>query len=201
MVKNYGYVRVSSKDQNVERQLHALQDTQLTFTKVYTDKQSGKDFERDGYRGMMRMLREGDLVVIKSIDRLGRNYNEIIEQWRTITKEKKADILVLDIPLLDTRNKSEDLTQAFITDLVLQILSYVAQNERENIKERQAEGIAAAKARGVRFGRKEIELDNAFYDVAKRHEAGELSLRRAAKLLNMPYSTFQRKYTGYIQKK
>lgn len=201
MGKNYGYVRVSSKDQNVARQMAALQKTHLPFTKVYTDQQSGKDFERAGYKGMMRVLKEGDLLVIKSIDRLGRNYDEIIEQWRIITKEKKADILVLDMPLLDTRNKSGDLTQSFIADLVLQILSYVAQNEREFIKARQAEGIAAAKERGVRFGRKAIVPDNAFYDAVERHQIGEISLRQAAKLANMPYSTFQRKYTGYMQKK
>ena len=198
---NYGYVRVSSKDQNEERQMIAIRKTNFHLNRIFIDKQSGKDFNRPEYKKMMKTIKEGDLVIIKSIDRLGRNYNEIIEQWRNITKEKKADILVLDMPLLDTRNKSGDLTQSFIADLVLQILSYVAQNERENIKARQAEGIAAAKKRGVRFGRKVIELDNSFYDAAKRHETGEISLRHAAKLANMPYSTFQRKYTGYTQKK
>ena len=149
----YGYARVSSRDQNPSRQLDAFSKLGLPPERVFCDKASGKNFERPQYRRLVRRLREGDLVVVKSIDRLGRNYDEIIEEWRRITKVKRADIVVLDMPLLDTRAKPDDVTGAFIADLVLQILSYVAQVERENIRQRQAEGIAAAKARGVKFGR------------------------------------------------
>ena len=152
----YGYVRVSSKDQCEDRQLLALQAFGVPPQAVFEDKLSGKDFDRPRYRALMRKLRPGDLLVVKSIDRLGRNYEEIQEQWRKITKEKKADVVVLDMPLLDTRKKEKDLTGTFIADLVLQILCYVAQVERENIRQRQAEGIAAARARGVSFGRRSL---------------------------------------------
>lgn len=158
----YGYVRVSSKEQNTDRQLIALREAGIPLSSIYTDKISGKDFERPEYRKLIRKLHEGDTVMVLSIDRLGRNYDEIIEQWRVITKEKQADIVVLDMPLLDTRQKNKDLTGTFIADLVLQILSYVAQTERENIHKRQAEGIAAAKDKGVRFGRKKKELPPEF---------------------------------------
>ena len=159
----YGYVRVSSKDQCEERQLIAMQEFGVSEKNIFLDKLSGKDFERTQYKRLLRKLRPGDVVVIKSIDRLGRNYGEIQEQWRLITKEKRADIVVLDMPLLDTRQKAEDLTGTFIADLVLQILCYVAQVERENIKQRQAEGIAAAKARGVKFGREKKPIPDRFY--------------------------------------
>ena len=151
---NIGYMRVSTKDQNEDRQRIALRGFGVDL--LYCDKQSGKDFKRPQYQKMLRKLREGDCLVIKSIDRLGRNYDEILEQWRQITKLKKADVVVLDMPLLDTRTKN-DLTGTLIADIVLQLLSYVAQTEREFIRQRQAEGIAAAKARGVRFGRKALE--------------------------------------------
>ena len=149
--KLYGYVRVSTKDQNEDRQLIALKEYSVPENRIYTDKISGKDLNRPQYRRMVRKLQRGDVLVVKSIDRLGRNYEEILEQWRFLTKEKQAEVVVLDMPLLDTR-KSRDLTGTLIADIVLQLLSYVAQTERENIRQRQREGIAAAKARGVRFG-------------------------------------------------
>lgn len=149
----YGYIRVSTKDQHEDRQMIAMQEFGVSEKHIYMDKLSGKDFDRPQYKRLLRRLKGGDTLVVKSIDRLGRDYSEIQNQWRIITKEKKANIVVLDMPLLDTRQKGRDLTGTFIADLVLQILSYVAQVERENIKQRQAEGIAAAKAKGVRFGR------------------------------------------------
>lgn len=149
----FGYVRVSARDQNEDRQLLALREIPVPEENIFLDKQSGKDFNRPGYLRLMKRLRPGDLLVVKSIDRLGRDYDEIMEQWRVITKEKGTDILVLDMPLLDTRKKGRDLTGTFIADMVLQILSYVAQTEREAIRKRQAEGIAAARVKGVRFGR------------------------------------------------
>lgn len=155
MSKVYGYIRVSSTDQNEDRQLVALREREVPEQNLYMDKQSGKDFERPEYRRMVKRLKKDDLLYVKSIDRLGRNYGEILEQWRLLTKEKGVDIVVLDMPLLDTRN-GKDLMGTFIADLVLQILSFVAQSERENIRQRQAEGIAAAKARGVPFGRGSI---------------------------------------------
>ena len=158
---------------------------------VYLDKQSGKDFERPAYKKLLRKLKAGDTVVIASIDRLGRNYNELLEQWRKITKEKGANIVVLDMPLLDTRNR-EDTTKTLIADLVLQIFSYVAQKERENIKRRQAEGIAAAKKRGVKFGRKPILKPDNFPEVIKEWQEGKLSGRKAAKKLGVSHTTFHR---------
>ena len=154
---DYGYARVSAKDQSLARQLDALRELGLNDNAIFTDKASGKDFNRPAYRRLTRKLKPGDTVFVKSIDRLGRNYQEIIEEWRTITQKKAAHIIVLDMPLLDTRNDKDEITSIFITDIVLQLLSYVAQVERENIKQRQAEGIASAKARGVRFGRPKIE--------------------------------------------
>lgn len=188
----YGYIRVSSKDQNEDRQLIALQGYQIPAANLYIDKQSGKDFNRPAYKEMLSKISEGDLLVIKSIDRLGRNYDEILEQWRVITKEIKANIVIVDMPLLDTRTQGRDLTNTFIADLVLQILSYVAQSEREAIKQRQAEGIAAAKARGVRFGRRSIELPANFIEVCESYIKGELSVRAAAERLKMSTSTFYR---------
>jgi DNA invertase Pin-like site-specific DNA recombinase len=187
----YGYARVSSKDQNEDRQMIAMREFGVPDGYVYLDKQSGKDFDRPAYRRVMRKLKTGDTLVIKSIDRLGRNYNEILEQWRIITKEKGAYIVVLDMPLLDTR-EGRDLTGTLIADIVLQLLSYVAQTEREFIKQRQAEGIAAAKARGVRFGRPEMDIPDGFYPLFARWRSGELSARKAAVRLNVTHNTFLR---------
>ncbi len=185
----YGYARVSTKEQNEERQLIALRKYGLADSQIILDKQSGKDFERTGYRRLLRRLREGDVLVIKSIDRLGRNYHEILEQWRIITKEKRAAIVVLDMPLLDTRH-SLDLTGTLIADIVLQLLSYVAQTEREFIRQRQAEGIAAAKARGVRFGRPSMKRPDEYDEIKLRWERGELSARAAGRMLNITHRTF-----------
>ena len=187
---NYGYARVSSKEQNEQRQMIALTEFGIVEKNIYMDKQSGKDFDRPRYKRLVKKLRPGDLLVIQSIDRLGRNYGEILEQWRVITKEKRVDIVVLDMPLLDTRAQSQDLTGTFIADLVLQILSYVAQTEREFIHQRQAEGIAAAKARGVKFGRPRKVLPEGFGEVKARWECGELSARAAGKLLGVTHRSF-----------
>ena len=185
----YGYARVSTREQNEERQLIALREFGLNNGQIILDKQSGKDFDRRGYRRLLRKLKDGDTLVIKSIDRLGRNYEEILEQWRVITKEKKAAIVVLDMPLLDTR-KSRDLTGTLIADIVLQLLSYVAQTEREFIRQRQAEGIAAAKAQGVKFGRPRKALPEGFSEVKARWERGELSARAAGRLLGISHRSF-----------
>ena len=185
----YGYARVSTREQNEERQLIALREFGLNDGQIILDKQSGKDFDRRGYRRLLRKLKDGDTFVIKSIDRLGRNYEEILEQWRVITKEKKAAIVVLDMPLLDTR-KSRDLTGTLIADIILQLLSYVAQTEREFIRQRQAEGIAAAKAQGVKFGRPRKALPEGFSEVKARWERGELSARAAGRLLGISHRSF-----------
>ena len=187
--KTYGYIRVSSTDQNEERQLVAMRAAQVPEKNVYMDKQSGKDFDRPQYKRLVKKMRPGDLLYILSIDRLGRNYEEIQNQWRILTKEKGIDIAVLDMPLLDTR-QGKDLMGTFIADLVLQILSFVAQSERENIRKRQAEGIAAAKARGVKFGRPYKELPAGFQEVKARWKRGELSARAAGKELRIAHSTF-----------
>lgn len=188
---DYGYARVSTKEQNEHRQLIALTRFGLSKRSIYVDKQSGKDFERTQYRRLLHRLREGDTLVIKSIDRLGRNYAEILEQWRIITKEKAAAIVVLDMPLLDTR-KSRDLTGTLIADIVLQLLSYVAQTEREFIRQRQAEGIAAAKSRGVRFGRPPMEKPPEYPTVLEAWRRKELSARAAAARLGVTHKTFQK---------
>ena len=185
----YGYARVSTKEQNELRQLIALREFGLTDRAIFVDKQSGKDFDRRSYQRLLRKLKDGDTLVIKSIDRLGRNYEEILEQWRIITKEKCAAIVVLDMPLLDTR-RNRDLTGTLIADIVLQLLSYVAQTERENIRRRQQEGIAAAKARGVKFGRPPLPLPENFYEVHRRWRNKELTLRQAAEACGMPAGTF-----------
>ena len=187
----YGYVRVSSKDQNEDRQLIAMEQFGIAARHIFLDRQSGKDFNRPQYRSLIRHLREGDTVVIKSIDRLGRNYNEIIEQWRIITKERKAAIVVLDMPLLDTR-QGKDLTGTLIADIVLQLLSYVAQTEREFIRTRQAEGIAAAKARGVTFGPKPMPKPANFCNCLAAWQQGNISAREAARQLNVSHKTFLR---------
>lgn len=196
----YGYIRVSTRDQNEDRQVDALRRYGVAENRIYSDKQSGRDFQRVGWRRLVRKLRRDDLLVVKSIDRLGRNYGEIMDQWREITREKGADIFVLDMPLLDTRH-GKDLLGTFISDLVLQILSFVAESERENIRVRQAEGIAAAKARGVRFGRPKKPLPDGFWAAAKQYQAGELTLKGAADGLRMSSSTFWRRLreeTGLI---
>ena len=185
----YGYIRVSTSDQNTALQFAALEKWEIPKRNLYVDKQSGKDFNRPAYKKLLRKLKEGDLLYIKSIDRLGRNYEEIQEQWRILTKEKKIDIVVLDMSLLDTRN-GKDLLGTFISDVVLQILSFVAQNERENIRIRQAEGIAAAKANGVKFGRPELPLPDNFHEVHKAWRDKKLTLKQAAEACGMKESTF-----------
>ena len=191
----YGYVRVSSVEQNEDRQLLALEKVGVTKRNIFIDKQSGKDFERPRYKRLVKKLKPGDLLYIQSIDRLGRNYLEIQEQWRILTKEKRIDIAVIDMPLLDTRS-GKDLLGTFIADLVLQILSFVAQTEREHIKERQAQGIAAARARGVKFGRPKKEVPVNFHAVLEKWKRHEITGREAAKLLNMPLTTFLQRARG-----
>lgn len=188
----YGYVRVSSIDQNEERQLIELSKRNVVSRNIYIDKQSGKSFERPKYKQLVKKLKKGDLLYILSIDRLGRNYIEIQEQWRILTKEKGIDICVIDMPLLDTRN-GKDLMGTFIADLVLQILSFVAQNERENIRKRQAQGIAVAKAKGIKFGRPEIILPDNFEELIREWEKKKLPLSEVLKICNMSEATFYRK--------
>lgn len=192
MTKTYGYVRVSSVEQNEIRQLLALEKLGLKKRNIFVDKNSGKDFDRPNYKKLVKKIKSGDLLYIQSIDRLGRNYVEIQEQWRILTKEKKIDIAVIDMPLLDTRN-GKDLLGTFIADLVLQILSFVAQTEREHIRERQAQGIAAAKMRGVKFGRPPKKLPSNFLEAYQRWQAGELNGTEAAQSCKMPLSTFRYK--------
>lgn len=187
----YGYVRVSTKEQNEDRQMVAMREFGVKDGNVILDKQSGKDFDRPGYRRLMRRLKAGDTLVIKSIDRLGRNYDEILEQWRLLTEEKQVAIVVLDMPLLDTR-QGRDLTGVLIADIVLQLLSYVAQKEREFNRQRQAEGIAAAKARGVHFGRRFKDRGENYEAVVAAWRGGEISGRAAAKALGVAHGTFQR---------
>ena len=185
----YGYIRVSSRDQNENRQLIALKEVGVPEKNIYLDKQSGKDFNRPQYKKLLRKMKKDDLLYIKSIDRLGRNYEEILQQWRVLTKEKGIDIVVLDMPLLDTR-RGKDLMGTFLSDIVLQVLSFVAENERTNIKQRQAEGIAAAKAKGVKFGRPPLPLPENFYEVHKAWRAKKLTLKEAAAACDMPVGTF-----------
>ena len=187
----YGYTRVSARDQNMERQLIAMQEFSVPPRNIYSDKLSGKDFERPQYKKLLRRLKSSDILVVKSIDRLGRNYNEILEQWRIITKEKHADVVVLDMPLLDTR-QGRDLTGTLIADIVLQLLSYVAQTEREYIRQRQAEGIAAAKARGVRFGRPCKPIPEEFPQIRELWLSKTIHSRQAARMLNVSQDTFLR---------
>ena len=186
---DYGYIRVSTKEQNELRQVLALREAGIADRNIFLDKQSGKDFERQNYKKLMRKIKSGDTLVIKSIDRLGRNYDEILEQWRIITKEKGAAIVVLDMPLLDTQ-KNKDLTGTLIADIVLQLLSYVAQTEREFIRQRQAEGIAAAKLQGVRFGRKPREKPPEYGSLKELWARGEISSREAARRLGITHRTF-----------
>ena len=189
-MSTYAYGRVSAKDQNLQRQLTAFYEFGIESNRIYVDKKSGKDFERSAYKKLMKRLRAGDLLVIKSIDRLGRNYNQIIEEWNTITNTVGADILVLDMPLLDTRTKAETLVGKFISDIVLQVLSFVAENERENIKARQAEGIRAAKLKGVKFGRPERIYSEEFLSAADDYIKKRISLKTALKVSGMKQDNF-----------
>jgi len=188
----YGYVRVSTQEQNEDRQTIAMSGLKISAEQIYTDKISGKDFERPAYKALTERLTPGDLVYIKSIDRLGRNYDEIQNQWRILTKERGVDIAVIDMPLLDTRN-GKDLMGTFLADIVLQILSFVAQNERETTRKRQAEGIAAAKIRGVRFGRPIIKPPENFSGLVKQWERGKLSITEVLTQTGLKEATFYRR--------
>lgn len=192
----YGYIRVSTKDQNEARQLIALYEAGVKRKNIYMDKQSGKDFNRPNYKRLLQRVKKDDLIYIKSIDRLGRNYEEIQNQWRLLTKEKGVDIVILDMPLLDTR-RGKDLMGTFLADIVLQVLSFVSENERTNIRQRQAEGIAAAKARGIRFGRPPKPLPENFYNTYYRWQQGEITATAAAKECKMPLSTFHYRAKGF----
>lgn len=196
MTNIYGYIRVSTKEQNADRQIIAMNKLHIQKKNLFIDKQSGKDFARPQYLKLLQKLKKDDLLYIKSIDRLGRNYSEILEQWRILTKNRKIDIVVIDMPLLDTR-RGKDLMGTFLSDIVLQVLSFVAENERTNIKQRQAEGIAAAKARGVKFGRPATPLPNNFVQVYTVWKNGKITGTAAAKLCDMPLSTFRYKAEIY----
>lgn len=195
----FGYIRVSSIDQNEERQLVAMAEAGVPDKNLYMDKQSGKDFDRPQYKKMVRRMRKGDLLYVLSIDRLGRNYEDIQNQWRILTKETGVDICVIDMPLLDTRN-GKDLMGTFIADLVLQILSFVAQSERENIRKRQAQGIAAAKARGVRFGRPSKHAPTDFVRIVREWEAEQITFEEALERTGMPAATFYRRLKEFRDK-
>ena len=192
----YGYIRVSTKEQNEDRQRIAMEEAGVPERNVYMDKQSGKDFNRPQYRKLLRKLKKDDLLYIKSIDRLGRNYEEILQQWRYLTKDKGIDIVVLDMPLLDTR-RGKDLMGTFLSDIVLQVLSFVAENERTNIRQRQAEGIAAAKDRGVRFGRPEKEIPTDFGEIVAAWERKQLPISEALTRCDMSEATFYRRLREY----
>ena len=198
--RTYGYIRVSTKDQNEDRQVVALRAVGISERSIYMDKQSGKDFNRPQYKKLMRKIKKDDLLYIKSIDRLGRNYSEILEQWRILTKEKGIDIVVLDMPLLDTR-RGKDLMGTFLSDIVLQVLSFVAESERTNIRQRQAEGIAAAKANGVQFGRPPKPLPENFDTVYQRWKRREITGTAAARECRMPLATFRYRAEGYEKTK
>ncbi|MGN0313323.1 MAG: recombinase family protein [Fusicatenibacter sp.] len=196
MAVTYGYIRVSSRDQNEDRQMVALREMEIPEKNIFMDKQSGKDFNRPQYKRLVRKLKKDDLLYIKSIDRLGRNYAEILEQWRFLTKEKGIDIVVLDMPLLDTR-RGKDLMGTFLSDIVLQVLSFVAENERSNIRQRQAEGIAAAKARGVQFGRPKVRVPEDFEQIIKAWEKKEITCREAVERCGVSEATFYRRLREY----
>lgn len=196
----FGYIRVSSRDQNEGRQVITLRELHVPEKNIFMDKHSGKDFERPQYKKMLRRFKKDDLLYIKSIDRLGRNYAEILEQWRILTRDKDIDIVVLDMPLLDTR-QGKDLMGKFLSDIVLQVLSFVAENERTNIRQRQAEGIAIAKAKGVRFGRPPSPLPECFYDIYQRWKSGEITGTAAAKECGMPLATFRYRVKIYEKSK
>lgn len=199
-MEQYAYIRVSTKEQNVDRQILALKPYHISKENIYCDYQSGKDFERPAYQKLIKRLKAGDLLIIKSIDRLGRNYNDILVQWQYITKEIGADILVLDMDLLDTRQKSGNLTGTLIADLVLQIFAYVAQVEREFIRQRQAEGISAAKLSGKKLGRPLMTMPDEFETVCEKCRSGELSTRKAARQLGVSHTTFYRRYKKIVGK-
>lgn len=186
----YGYVRVSSTTQNVDRQTEEMQKLKIPAKNVYIDKQSGKDFNRENYQLLRDKIKKGDLLIIKSIDRLGRNYKMILDEWYYITKVVECDVFVIDMPLLDTRSTPQNLVGRFIADIVLQILSFVAETERENIKTRQAEGIRIAKEKGIHMGRPKLVLPDNFYDVLKLYLSKQITCNDAAKMANMPISTF-----------
>lgn len=188
----YGYIRVSSKDQNEDRQIRAMSEVCVPERNIFLDKESGKDFERPMYRKMLRKLRKDDLVYIKSIDRLGRNYRDVMDQWQYLTRVKQVDIVVIEMPLLDTR-RGKDLLGSFLSDIVLQVLSFVAENERDNIRSRQREGIEAAKARGVRFGRPQVRMPENFGDIYMRWRTGEITSGQAANLCGFSRSTLYNK--------
>lgn len=200
MTDMYGYIRVSSRDQNEDRQMIALQEMGILEKNIFMDKQSGKDFDRPSYKRMVRRMKKDDLLYIKSIDRLGRNYEEILEQWHILTKEKGVDIVVLDMLLLDTR-RGKDLMGTFLSDIVLQVLSFVAENERTNIRQRQTEGIAAAKAKGIRFGRPPKPLPENFHQVYQKWKNGKITGLSAAKACGMPMSTFRYRADVYEKSK
>lgn len=189
-MSEYGYVRVSTREQNEDRQMICMRENRVPMKNIYMDKQSGKDFNRPQYKKMVKKMQSGDLLYIKSIDRLGRDYEEIQEQWRILTREKGVDIMVIDMPLLDTR-RGKDLIGTFVSDIVLQVLSFVAENERKNIRQRQKEGIEAAKARGVQFGRPPRHLPDNFPDVYQKWKKGEINQTQAAEACGMPLSTFR----------
>ena len=200
VMNTYGYVRVSSRDQNEDRQLAAMREIGVPENNIFVDKQSGKDFDRPMYKAMVKKLRKDDLLYIKSIDRLGRNYKEIVEQWQFLTREKGADIVVIEMPLLDTR-RGKDLLGTFLSDIVLQVLSFVAENERGNIRSRQREGIEAAKARGVKFGRPVIELPDNFPEIYKAWKGGSITACKAAQICGLSRSTFYYKVGMYESEK
>ena len=185
----YAYVRVSSKDQNESRQLEAIKELNIPKKNIFIEKMSGKDFNRPKYQKLLKKLKKDDILYVKSIDRLGRNYNEILEQWRIITKDKGVDVVVLDMPLLDTR-KGKDLLGTFISDLVLQLLSFVSENERAMIKQRQAEGIAAAKARGVKFGRPSLKKPKILNEIIEEYYSKNITCREAGAILGVCHKTF-----------
>lgn len=196
----YAYIRVSTKEQNVDRQLAALEPYNVPKKNIYCDYQSGKDFDRPAYQKLLKRLKSGDLLILKSVDRLGRNYNEILTQWQNITKDIGADILVLDMDLLDTREKSGGLTGTLIADLVLQVMAYFAQTERDSIRQRQAGGIAVAKAKGKHLGRKAMPLPDSFESICGKHLSGEITTREAALALCMSHSTFCRRFHAWEKK-
>ncbi len=188
----YGYIRVSTSTQHIDRQIEAIKSLGIKDKQIYIDYESGKNFDRKNYKRLINKLKKNDLVIVKSIDRLGRNYNMIIDEWRKITKDIEADIMVIDMPLLDTRIKGNNLVGKFISDIVLQVLSFVAQNERETMKIRQAEGIKTAKARGVKFGRPKIELPNNFNEIVNKYLKKEITSKQACEILKVSRGSFYR---------
>jgi DNA invertase Pin-like site-specific DNA recombinase len=198
-MSTYAYIRVSTITQSIDRQLDEIKKLNIIKNNIYIDKESGKDFSRKSYQNLKKKLRQGDLLIIKSIDRLGRNYEMIIEEWGHITKNINADILVLDMPLLDTRSQPENLVGRFISDIVLQVLSFVAENERNNIRQRQAEGIRLAKEKGMHLGRPKYCLPDNFYSICHQYECNHISIHDALKLLNMKKSTFYKYYNKFLK--